>query len=267
MIHYLIRILFSSLFKNDQKLYFRIIGELFSIALTLYLFFMTSKLVNTSVLSTDNISYFEFLLIGEIALLLPLSFLELLIQNFVEFKNTGFLDTIEGNGMNSKKILFLQVFPQMNFPFIRLVMIYLLGILLFGLQIKIQSLILFMLFQVLGLVLIASLAMLMIHFYDLSGKGLKIFYSINSLLAVIGGAYFPTHLLPPLVQKYLLWFFPQTIILQLSRLSFGILDENLIAKALLALMISFLWIFISFKICQRLKQMKLRRSFNFIHLS
>lgn len=220
MFSFILKFLFLQFANGKRSGPWLIISEIFSLILTIYIFSMTNKLVDKNLISNEATSYFHFLLIGELALILPVSLLENIIRNFLEFFQSHFTQTLEGNQIDSFKLILSKSLTELTLPFLRVCLMFLFSIVIFNVPLEFQSLLLFSIVQIMGVASMAVMGCLTTYIYLSYQRGLKLIYTFNSLLVVIGGAYFPVSFLPAFVRDYLIWMFPQSIILQLSRMSF-----------------------------------------------
>ncbi len=220
MLSFLIKFLFFHISGKSRNKAVLFGSELLSLFLTLYVFSMGSKLVDREMVAQESENLFQFLLIGELALILPISFFENIIRNFQDFFYSQFLDTLRGNQINSFILIVQKSLAELLFPIVRIALMLILSLVVFGETFPFLSLLRFAFVQILALISMGMVGLLVIQFFENYQRGLKAIYTLNSLLAVIGGAYFPIRFLPSYVKDYIVWIFPQTIILQLSRVSF-----------------------------------------------
>jgi ABC-2 type transport system permease protein len=220
MISFFLKLFFKSFFDIKLGKIGQLIYELVAICLTLLVFNMTDQMVSPPQVNVLHQPYFIFLLIGEISLALPLSFYERMIDNFLFFHHNQFDETLNGININPLTIVIKKSLSELILPGLRVIMILGISTFFFELKFSITQLILFLFVQAIACVPMMIFAILSVNFYQTYKKGIKLFYVTNTLIAVLGGAYFPVHLLPSFFEKYLIWIFPQSFILNLSRLIF-----------------------------------------------
>lgn len=236
MLSFLLKFLFVQFSNGRRSSFWLILSEILSLILTIYIFSMTNKLVDKNLIANEATSYFHFLLIGELALILPVSLLENIIRNFLEFFQSHFTATLEGNQINSFKLILSKSITELVLPFLRVCLMFLFSKLIFKVPLPMDSIFLFILVQILGIASMAIMGFLTTHIYLCYKRGLKLIYTLNSFLVVMGGAYFPVSFLPAFIRDYLIWLFPQSIIIQLSRMSFLKTNTNFLKHSIYFLM-------------------------------
>lgn len=220
MISFFLKLFFKSFFDFKIGKIGQLIYELIAIFLTILVFKMTDQMVSAPQVNLIHHPYFTFLLIGEISLALPLSFYERIIDNFLLFHHNQFDEMLSGIKINPLTIVIKKSLSELILPGLRLISIIGISIFLFDLKFTFIQLIFFLFVQAIACVPMMIFAILSVYFYQTYKKGIKLFYVTNTLITVMGGAYFPVHLLPNFFEKYLIWIFPQSFILNLSRLIF-----------------------------------------------
>lgn len=165
-------------------------------------------------------SVFNFLIIGEIALVLPLGFAERLINNFQAFYNHQFFHTLSYVKIDPSISLLKISLKEMIFPLIRITILLVFSFALFALDLNPQSLLFFVVIQFLAMTLFSLLASVAIELYLWSNRGLRFYHTLNSIAAILGGAYFPAENFPTVI-KNISQFFPHSMVLSSSRLVFA----------------------------------------------
>lgn len=220
MFSFILKFLFLQFGNGRRSAVWLIFSEIFSLVLTIYIFSMSNKLVDRSLVANEATSYFHFLLIGELALILPVSLLENVIRNFLDFFQSHFTATLEGNQINAFRLILSKSITELALPILRVFLMFIFSTIIFKVPLALDAILLFSIVQLMGMIAMAVMGYLTIYFYRSFQRGLKLIYTFNSLLVVMGGAYFPVSFLPVFIRDYLVWLFPQSIILQLSRMAF-----------------------------------------------
>lgn len=226
-------ILFQKMF-NKQSILFKIVIEFFSVFLTLVLIYYASKSFNfkpTSELQ-NNSSLFTFLLLGEIALIIPMSAAERWLNNFSNLRNQQFYQTLLGLRISPLRYLLSQVIIDLFFPFMRVLFIILGGYLLNTLPIGITNIFYFLCLQFFSVLIFLLMAILASFFYLKFNRGISFFYTLQTISTILGGAYFPISVFPNSI-KNLSILLPQTQILALSRMIFSTTSDPLNGSLLL----------------------------------
>ncbi|MBY0516478.1 MAG: hypothetical protein K2P81_06195 [Bacteriovoracaceae bacterium] len=267
MFSHLIKWLLGMIIGNSQNRALLLLGEAFSICLTLYLFKMTSQLVPSDKLQNTSRNYFEFLLIGEVALLLPLAYFENSIRIFLAFISSGFIVTLKSSQIDPYRIIRKLALNEMVRPLLRMICIFLGGFFLLETQVPHLFYVNFVLSQALTLMSMITVTELVLSFYSCYNRGLKVFYSINSVLALIGGAYFPVSYMAPFIKDYAVWLFPQTLALLFARLGLQLSPQEMAAKYLYYIAYILMTAFVVKKIKKWLEGIKIKRKLAHLILS
>lgn len=226
MLSFILKFIIQYLTGNSSNRLIYLITEALSLLITLYVFYISNRLVDPKLLDGSAENFFEFLLIGEIALIIPISFFETIIKNYLEFYHSQFLETLKGMRIPYFPIIIKKSLNELILPVSRVLLIFVFGLLLFNFKVSLISTLVYFIIQFLSLACILFISQFVIQIHLNYKRGLKFIYLLNSILAVIGGAYFPITLLPPFIRDYLVWIFPQSFILQLSRMAFAQKSEK-----------------------------------------
>lgn len=216
-------ILFQRMFRQ-RSILFKLIFEIFSVALTLVLIFYASE--SFSFKSTpelqDTIPMFIFLLIGEVALILPMSLAERWLGNLANLRNQQFYQTLLGLRLSPFRYIFSQLLTDLLFPFLRVFFVLVGGYFLTHFSLSLISMVYFLLLQLTSIVIFLCMAMIASLFYLKFNRGFSFFYTFQTLSTIIGGAYFPTSVFPNGLRNFSMYL-PQTQILSASRRIFSAL--------------------------------------------
>lgn len=204
-----------------KTFFWKLIFESLSIFFTIAVIYYASEsfILKTRIESNENMSLFVFLLVGEIALVLPMSFAERLLAHFLEIRNQQFYHTLIGLRISPIGFIFSKAVADAIFPFVRVVLILAICTLFLNFKFTLINFVIFILLQIFATVLFAMIALITSLIYLKFNRGIGLFYTIQSFAAIIGGVYFPINIFPSYL-KNISVILPQTKILQASRLIF-----------------------------------------------
>lgn len=197
------------------------------IVMLAYEFFATT--ITIVVLYQAGLSYkfnygegnvFSFLVVGEIALILPLTLAERVIEKFQTIFNQQFFHTLSFVKIDPYKFLLKTSIKEMLFPLLRLSLLLSFSFSLFAINVSIESLFLFFCIQLLSLFLFCFLGLIAIEIFLWSKKGLRFYHTLNTVAALLGGAYFPADNFPIAI-KEMAQYLPHSLILSSSRAIFS----------------------------------------------
>lgn len=217
MISSIVNIFLQKMFKT-KHLFIRLFAEFFSIFVTVSLIYYASEAL--SIKGSEQHSLFEFLLIGEISLVLGISFSERWLSTFVDLKNQHFYHTLLGVGLSPWRFSFSKTLADMFFPLLRVIIILIVGAILKNISLSFFTIFQFLLLQVFAIIIYFLFALIAALLYLKFNRGFSLFYAIQSVSVIIAGAYFPLDVLPHGV-KSLALVLPQTNILLISRAVFS----------------------------------------------
>lgn len=267
MIFELLRLFFKSIISNKSNFIINIIIELISLTFSLYIFYVTGQLVDKGNIQDIGPNYFNFLLIGEISLIIIVSYFQFTTDEYLKFRSTHFLETIENSDLNYLHVIRQMSIPKLISPVFRIFAIILIAKIYFQFQFSLSQLISFFIIQALSFLSIIPFIRMIISIHIIFNRGFKLFYTLNSILTFLGGAYFPIRFLPLYVQNYIVWLFPQGIIIKISR---SIFEENnnffSIQLLYFCAYILVIWI-IEIYLRKKLNKIKLTRDFRHVDFS
>ena len=211
-------ILFVKKLFSIKSIFFKILLELFAIFFTLSVVYYASKSFSLKAPNGD-IPLFVFLIVGEIALVLPMSFSERIISNFIEIKNQYFYQTLVGLRISPYRFIFTRTVPDMIFPLIRVIVILGYSFLFLNLNLSIISFFYFLILQAVSAAMFSTMAMSTTLLYLKFNRGVGFLYTLQSFSMILGGAYFPISIFPVYL-KNISTLLPQTQILLGARLIF-----------------------------------------------
>lgn len=195
-------------------------GALVGSVLSLCIYWFTSKAFAPSmkgVLNSDGIDYFNFIFSGEIILTLPLLLIEGTIQVIRQSVAGGILETFVALPTRTASPLLMWTLSKLPLEIIRLTILIFLAAIFFGFQIKFVPLLFFFAFILCSLPFFLGLGLLSATILILFGRGEKGVSFTLSILTLLSGLYFPTHVLPDYLQKTVAVTSPFYVILTRAR--------------------------------------------------
>lgn len=205
---------------SEKTILAKIVLECISILLTLFVIYFASESFLVRNQESHSTSLFTFLLVGEIALLLPAYFSERLVTYFVEIKSNHFYQTLIGLGVSPMRYLLIKALAECLFPLIRIIFILLFSVYYLNFYVDFNSFFQFLILQFFSMIIYMSMALIAIVIYLQINRGINLFYTFQSIATILGGAYFSPEIFPNYL-KELSSFLPQTQILYKARLIFG----------------------------------------------
>lgn len=218
MISFVFNFFIKKLFWGKSLLW-KIFFETLSVFFTLTIIFYASEsfVLKSAVQNSESHSLFVFLLVGEIALVLPMSFAERMIAHFVEIRSTQFYQTLLGLRISPLRFVFSKSLVDLLFPLIRLNLILAFSFFALNFQFSILGIVAFYILELFALVIFGLMASVTTFLYLKFNKGIGLFYTLQTFAAIVGGAYFPISVFPGLLKNFSS-FLPQTQILKGARL-------------------------------------------------
>lgn len=218
MISFGFNLFFKKIFKG-KSFWAKCLFELLSIALTMSVIYYASESFLLKA-NEEKMSLFVFLLVGEVALVVPMSFAERLLSNFLEIRHQHFYHTLIGLRLSPISFIITKAFTDTVFPLMRVLFIIMISVLFLEFRFTALDMAIFFGLQFFAVAIFASMALIASLIYLKSNRGIGFFYTLQSFSAIIGGVYFPVKIFPSYVKNISL-FLPQTHILQASRLIFN----------------------------------------------
>jgi hypothetical protein len=257
MISSLINIFLKKIFFS-QSIFLKVLGEIIAISLTVVLIYFASESfeINSKIKDEMNSSIFSFLLVGEISLVLGMSLASVWLNTFIELRNQQFYQTLIGLGLSPQRFSFSRAISDSIFPLIRIIVIILLGFSFKKINLNIYTFGSFMFLQVISIFIYALFAMITSLIYLKFNRGIGLYYSLQTVSAILGGAYFPISVFPFEI-KNIAEFLPQTQILKISREIFSNQLFHLNTFWILIVWSTFLllvWYFLNIGIIHNLKK-------------
>ncbi|HXH76825.1 MAG TPA: ABC transporter permease [Bacteriovoracaceae bacterium] len=234
MITFVFGLFFRKIFTR-KSLLAKLIFEIISLTLTVAVIFYASESfeLKTGLENREKLSLFVFLLVGEIALIFPMSFSERLLAHFLEIRHQQFYFTLVGLKISPTRFVFGKALADSIFPLVRVMVILGICTLFLGLQLSFLNLLIFFGLQILATCLFSIMALITCLCYLKFNRGVGLFHTLQSFAAIIGGVYFPNQIFPSSIKNFS-DMLPQTQILHASRLVFS--DQSVSSKSYLVIL-------------------------------
>lgn len=173
-------------------------------------------------------NYFHFVLVGELALLVPISLLEGVARAVRKSQAEGTLELFLSGHRPVAHIPILLSLAVVPRDFSRVLLSLGLAAVVFGFRLPVAALFLLPLLQLLALPLFLAIGMLAASVLVLLGKGEHIVTYLGAAIMAFSGAYFPLEVLPEKFVMIVAQYSPYALFLRLHRdlLSQGVGTEN-----------------------------------------
>ncbi|MDZ4662297.1 MAG: ABC transporter permease [Pseudomonadota bacterium] len=179
-------------------------GALVGSVLSLIMYWFTSEAFAPALkdhLTTETVDYFNFVFSGELILTLPLVLIEGTIHVVRQAVASGTLETFMSLPTRTQTPLLFWTLAKLPLDAVRLLILVGLAALFFGFQLSLQKLILLLAFVFCSLPFFLSLGLLSATVLILFGRGERALTFAISFLTLLSGLYFPTSVLPEILQK------------------------------------------------------------------
>ena len=197
-----------------------IVLELIAIFISLLIYYFTSKTFSGSIdssLAIYKVNYFDFILIGEVLLALPLFFLEGTYRKVRESLMNGVYDTFNYLGISSLKSIFFLVSSALPKVLFRISLTLVFAYLFFGFSIPIGRILICFLIVIISLPLFFSFGLAFSAVLLKTGRGQALIGYFLTMMSIGAGGFFPLSVLPVSLVR-VLEFFPYTTLLETLRL-------------------------------------------------
>lgn len=206
--------------KIDFRNYFQsklaFIGQLVGIYLNLLIYWYTSKILGeglSETLGQYQMSYFEYLLIGDIILQSSMSLIEVNFNHFFMLKVNRMNDYIKTTNVGLIKIFVVRSISSYPRDFMFMLIYFLMGKLFFNLELEISELLLGIFLQLLIMPSFIGISLSFLGLFSVLGRGIGVIGYINTIAAIISGGYFPVEVLPEIISKNSLYLTPYNTLL------------------------------------------------------
>lgn len=242
---------------NKNSLFFKILLEFTSLSLALSVIYFASEAFDFKINSAEKnpISLFVFLLVGEISLVLPMTFAERYLSHLSDMRNQQFYQTLLGLKISPLRVILSKTIVDSLFPFLRIIFIMLFSVFTLKFNFTVYAFFVFMFLQLLAVLIFLLMALITSLFILRFNRGLGVFYHLQSVAAIFGGAYFPTNVFPSALKNATV-FLPQTQVLLCSRLIFSgekIPLDSLGILMIIVIVLLIIWIILDSALLSSLK--------------
>ncbi len=191
---HLFRINISKLLYHKFSYFF----EMISIVLSLFVYFYTSKafVLGSNVFGYQGLTYFDFIIIGDLALMLPLYIIEAPIRNIKDSIDTKVINTFIILKIAPWKIFLTLGYSDFLRTLMRVLINIILIVIFFDTGLGIEHIKNACLQIVLVLPFCLCLGALVSAFYIYFGRGVHASGYITVLISIFSGAFFPVEVLP-----------------------------------------------------------------------
>ncbi len=166
--------------------------------------------------------YFTFVVIGEVALLLPLSLwsgVTTLVRNGTA---DGTLELFMTLPLPASLMCAFQSLARVPRELTRIVLLLSVAVTFFGLRLSTGQIVHLLIVECIAAPLFLGLGLLAAALLLRARRGLSALTQLGSLAAIFAGAYFPITTFPPTVQKVSLYFSPFTWVMESARQGVGL---------------------------------------------
>lgn len=204
-----------------EKFRFRsqILWEIFGILVTLAVYFYTAKAFSPAFTGRlhPGTTYFEFVLMGELVLILPSVMLDGQIKSLKRFQKEGLLEIFAVGRVRLAPLMLIASLAFSIKDLLRVLLVLLAAYLIFPFHVDVSSLPLLVLLQILFLPVFCALGALAASVLIYTRRGEHLLSNLHMVIAMAAGAYFPVSVLPEIVQKLSRFLSPFTVLLDQSR--------------------------------------------------
>lgn len=197
-------------------------GELLGLTASLLVYWYTARaFAPTFESGISGTSYFEFLILGETALFAPLALFSGTARSFRTTLANGTFEALLACPGKPQSRIALLAGALIPLELARAALTVASAWLFFGLRLSPSSLAGFALIQLLAAPAFLGLGFLAVALILRFGRGDSAVHSIAGVAAILGGAYFPVSVLPPLFQSFAGWSSPFALALEGTRAAFN----------------------------------------------
>jgi ABC-type polysaccharide/polyol phosphate export permease len=228
--------------RNEYISIYSLILELVAIILSLGIYHFTSLAFESSVnssLAIYGVNYFEFIVMGEIVLALPLFFLEGSYRKVKQSLMDGVWDTLNYLDINRLKSILFLLFTAIPKEIIRIIVTLGFSYAFFDFDLPLPHILIIFIYVALTLPIFFALGLFFCSILLKTGRGQAAIGYFLTLMSIGAGGFFPLSVLPEGFVKFLS-FFPYTQVLEKSRLY--IAQENIYDVSSFGIV--FVWTFI-----------------------
>jgi ABC-2 type transport system permease protein len=192
-------------------------GEGLAIVIELMIYWYTSKAFS---FDPKIGSYFEFVVMGELALLIPTRLIEGVLDPIRNSRNSDFIESIILSKFGLGRFLFTNAFSGVFRELIRIVLYFVILLCFFQVNISTSGVIGFLMIQIFYMPMFLLMGLVLGSILIFFGRGYGAMNKVLLLFVVLSGAYFPQTVLPETLQVLVSKFVPYSAIVSNSRMVF-----------------------------------------------
>jgi ABC-type uncharacterized transport system permease subunit len=207
-------------FKNHFLSKFTIIAEVFSVFITLIIYWFTSQAFGSAVdshLSKWGGSYFDYLIIGEVFLILPTYFVQQFCEQIKYSMINQTLDTLLDLPIPPFKSIFtiglLGLSSTISHIFIMLAM----SLIFFNFSLPLHALLPLIIIQIISLMSFIGLGFIGVSLLMITGRGQGVINYFCLFGSFFSGAFFPLSVLPSFFSNWAHYFSPFSTLMIYTR--------------------------------------------------
>ena len=210
----------KSLLREQYPYWTTAASELFGVYLSLIIYWFTSKAFAPAFESSlgEHAGYFQFVILGEVALQIPVLLLALLTRTLKKSLSEGTFEIFLTAPKPASYIFSILTLSHLPREFLRVSLTLLLAVLFFQFSLSPLFFLQFICLQIAAIPLFLSFGVLFGACYLLFGRGDAILGYSGIILMTFSGAYFPLTVLPERMQQLLHWLSPYKYFLDTQRL-------------------------------------------------
>ena len=206
--------------KVDGRNYFQtklaFLGLSIGIFLNLVIYWYTSKFIGqsfSSSLENYGMSYFDYLLIGDIILQSAMSMIEVNTNHFFMLKVNKGHDYLRTTTAGLEKIFLaksLAIFPR---DIAMMILYFAIGKAFFTFNLSMIDFLLGIFLQLIFLPSFIGISFIILSFFSVFGRGMGIIGYFNTIASIVAGGFFPVEVLPMNVDKFAMYLTPYNTLL------------------------------------------------------
>jgi ABC-type multidrug transport system permease subunit len=208
-------------------------GELLGMGLGLTIYWFTARAFSP-VFGTD---YFTFVVVGELATMVPMQLFAGLAAAMRSASAQGTLDAMLALPVRPQTPALLFAASTLPRDFLRIAITLIVSIAIFGLKAPLSGLLGLFALQLAALPAFLGLALLVTGLIVTLGRGSSVLGQVGTAATALAGAYFPTSVLPPAIEKFLVEVSPFNSLVTATRAVLGQAAGAAIAAPCLKLVI------------------------------
>lgn len=216
-----LKILIRANFRENYPGILPWVGEIFAIfvSLLIYKFTAASFSPNFQLPGIHN-DYFEFILIGELALAIPMTLIDGMVKFIRRLSSGAALEETLLQSDFGLQTLLLGGVSEVPRTMFHMLSTMILAFCFFNFKTTLLGVLSFVLVQIFFIPVFTGLGMVLVSFYCFFGRGLKVISSIALGMSILSGAYFPTSVFSEKMDYFIHDKLPYVALVSASRAAF-----------------------------------------------